>query len=129
MAGLLAAHASGLNAAEVASAENTGLRIGQVAPAFSLQDQNGKESSLDALLKKGPVPLVFFRSADWCLACDLQLIKLQRHRKEIEASGGQLVGISYDSAKTLKCFAEKQAITIPILSDTDRIGIVIACFS
>ena len=119
MAGLLAAHASGLNAAEVASAENTGLRIGQVAPAFSLKDQNGKVVSLDALLKKGPVALVFFRSADWCLACDLQLIKLQRHRKEIEASGGQLVGISYDSAKTLKCFAEKQAITIPILSDTD----------
>ena len=119
MAGLLAAHASGLNAAEVASAENTGLRIGQVAPAFSLKDQNGKEVSLDALLKKGPVALVFFRSADWCLACDLQLIKLQRHRQEIEASGGQLVGISYDSAKTLKCFAEKQAITIPILSDAD----------
>src|ERR1041385_4180951 len=119
MAGLLAAHASGLNAAEVASAENTGLRIGQVAPAFSLKDQNGKEVSLDALLKKGPVALVFFRSADWCLACDLQLIKLQRHRKEIEASGGQLVGISYDSAKTLKRFAEKQAITIPILSDAD----------
>ena len=119
MAGLLAAHASGLDAAEVVSAENTGLRIGQAAPAFSLKDQNGKVVSLDALLKKGPVALVFFRSADWCLACDLQLIKLQRHRKEIEASGGQLVGISYDSAKTLKCFAEKQAITIPILSDTD----------
>ena len=111
--------ATGLDAAEVASAQNTGLRIGQVAPAFSLKDQNGKEVSLDALLKKGPVALVFFRSADWCLACDLQLIKLQRHLKEIEASGGQLVGISYDSAKTLKCFAEKQAITIPILSDAD----------
>ena len=119
MAGLLAPHASGLDAAEVVSAENTGLRIGQAAPAFSLKDQNGKVVSLDALLKKGPVALVFFRSADWCLACDLQLIKLQRHRKEIEASGGQLVGISYDSAKTLKCFAEKQAITIPILSDAD----------
>ena len=111
--------ATGADAAEVASPENTGLRIGQAAPAFSLKDQTGKEVSLKALLKKGPVALVFFRSADWCLACDFQLIKLQRHLKEIEASGGQLVGVSYDSAKTLKCFAEKQAITIPILSDAE----------
>src|SRR5207249_2260665 len=109
--------ATALGAAEPAVTEEIGLRIGDRAPAFALKDQTGKEVSLDALLKKGPVALVFYRSADWCLACGLQLIKLQRHVEEIEASGGQLVGISYDSAKTLKCFAEKQAITIPILSD------------
>ena len=108
-----------LGAAEQSSAEEVGLRIGQRAPAFTLKDQTGKEVSLDALLKKGPVALVFFRSADWCLACGLQLVKLQGNLKEIESSGGQLVGISYDSTKTLKCFADKKTITIPILSDVD----------
>ena len=96
-----------------------GICVGDHAPGFTLKDQNGQDVSLDALLKKGPVALVFFRSADWCLACKLQLIKLQRNLKEIEATGGQLVGISYDSPKTLKCFADKKTITIPILSDTD----------
>ncbi len=107
-----------LGATDATLPDETGLRIGQHAPPFTLNDQNGKEVSLDALLKNGPVALVFFRSADWCLACEFQWVKLQAHVKEIEASGGQLVGISYDSAKTLKCFADKQAIAIPILSDT-----------
>ncbi len=54
-----------LIAAVPASPEKTGLAVGQKAPRFTLQDQNDREVSLAALLKKGPVALVFFRSADW----------------------------------------------------------------
>ena len=43
----------------------TGLKVGEKAPKFSLKDQEGKERSLDDLLKKGKVALVFYRSADW----------------------------------------------------------------
>lgn len=110
---------SSLCAAQPTPSDELGLRIGQHAPAFTLKDQNGKDVSLDALLKHGPVALVFFRSADWCLTCDVQLIQLQRNLKQIEATGAQLVGISYDSAQSLKCFAQKETITIPILSDAD----------
>lgn len=98
--------------------EEIGLRIGTHAPAFTLKDQTGKQVSLDALLKKGPVALVFFRSAETCLACQLQLIKLQRHVKEINDAGGQLVGISADPASAAKCFADNEAISIPMLTDT-----------
>ena len=52
-------------AAEPASPEKTGLAVGQKAPAFTLKDQNNRDVSLDSLLKKGPVALVFYRSADW----------------------------------------------------------------
>ncbi len=52
-------------AAEPASPEKTGVAVGQKAPAFSLNDQNDRDVSLAALLKKGPIALVFFRSADW----------------------------------------------------------------
>ena len=52
-------------AAEPAAPETTGLAVGQKAPAFTLKDQNGRDVSLDSLLKKGPVALVFHRSADW----------------------------------------------------------------
>ncbi len=45
--------------------ELSGLRVGSVAPKFVLKDQDGKERSLDDLLKKGKVALVFYRSADW----------------------------------------------------------------
>jgi peroxiredoxin len=45
------------------------------------------------------------------------LVQLQTHLKEIEATGGQLVAISYDSTATLKRFAANSAITYPLLSD------------
>ncbi len=52
-------------AAASALPEKSGVALGQKAPGFTLKDQNDREVSLAALLKKGPVALVFFRSADW----------------------------------------------------------------
>ncbi|MBI4326373.1 MAG: redoxin domain-containing protein [Chloroflexi bacterium] len=52
-------------AAQEASPEKTGLAVGQKAPAFTLQDQNDQSVSLESLLQKGPLALVFHRSADW----------------------------------------------------------------
>ena len=57
--------ASVASAAEPAAPEKTGLAVGQKAPAFTLKDQNDRDVSLESLLKKGPVALVFHRSADW----------------------------------------------------------------
>jgi cytochrome oxidase Cu insertion factor (SCO1/SenC/PrrC family) len=45
--------------------EHTGLKVGEKAPGFVLQDQWGKKRSLDEFLGKGKVALVFYRSADW----------------------------------------------------------------
>jgi cytochrome oxidase Cu insertion factor (SCO1/SenC/PrrC family) len=62
---------SGLFLAQTASAAkpappgHTGLAVGEKAPLFTLKDQAGHDVSLGALLKKGPVALVFFRSAEW----------------------------------------------------------------
>ena len=51
--------------AKPAQEEHSGPKIGADAPKFTLKDQEGKERSLDELLKKGKVALVFYRSADW----------------------------------------------------------------
>ena len=45
------------------------------------------------------------------------MVQLQSNLKEIEATGGQVVAISYDSTAILKRFAAKSAITYPLLSD------------
>jgi peroxiredoxin len=100
-----------------AGSEEAGLRVGQRAPSFKLKDQNEKEISLQSLVEKGAVVLVFYRSADWCPYCKQQLVDLERNRKEIEAAGSQLVGISYDSVFILKRFSNKR-ISFPLLSDT-----------
>jgi len=93
------------------------IAIGQHAPAFALKDQNDREVSLGSLIQKGPVALVFVRSVDWCVYCQLQAIELQRNLKEIEAGGGQIVVVTYDAPEKVKRFAAKQKITYPILSD------------
>ena len=67
--------------------EEVGLQVGQRAPSFRLKDQNGADTSLQALIQKGVVVLVFYRSADWCHYCKQQLADLQRNLKEIEAGG------------------------------------------
>ena len=45
------------------------------------------------------------------------MVELQASLKEIEATGGRMVAISYDSAAVLKRFAAKSSITFPLLSD------------
>ena len=43
----------------------TGLKSGEKAPEFKLNDQDGKERTLEEFTKKGMVALVFHRSAGW----------------------------------------------------------------
>jgi peroxiredoxin len=106
-----------LPAGDGATPENSGLPVGERAPAFTLKDQHGDSVSLASLLQKGPVALVFFRSADWCQYCRLQLVQLQQNLRAFEATGGQIVGVSYDAPEILKKFAARNAITFPLLSD------------
>jgi cytochrome oxidase Cu insertion factor (SCO1/SenC/PrrC family) len=49
-----------------ASAEDSpGLDVGAAAPKFELEDQRGRERTLEGLLGGGKLAVVFFRSADW----------------------------------------------------------------
>ncbi|CAN5558041.1 hypothetical protein BH09PLA1_BH09PLA1_17200 [soil metagenome] len=52
-------------AGDPAPADKTGLPVGTKAPKFALQDQAGKERTLDEFLKDGTVALIFHRSAGW----------------------------------------------------------------
>lgn len=65
MLGVAVAIAGGVAVAADPPAEKTGLKVGEKAPEFKLKDQTGTERELKALLKDGPVALVFYRSASW----------------------------------------------------------------
>lgn len=47
------------------AADLSGLKVGEDAPAFVLKNQDGELVQFEELLKKSPVAVVFFRSADW----------------------------------------------------------------
>ena len=42
-----------------------GIPVGEKLPEISLPQQDGREVSVQQLLKQGPVALVFYRSAGW----------------------------------------------------------------
>ena len=99
------------------AAESPGLKVGDRAPAFTLPIGSGSEVSLQALLAKGPVALVFVRSADWCPFCRRQLQDLQKDLADIQAAGVQLVALSYDSPETNAAAVTKLGLTYPLVSD------------
>ena len=60
----------GIAAGLVALAQNprpvkTGPAVGEVVPAFSATDQDGRIQTLESVVGANGVMLVFFRSADW----------------------------------------------------------------
>lgn len=65
LAGPFAVRAASGEARELPASEAPGLPVGAKAPDFTLRDQNGNPVSLHETLKRGPVALVFYRSADW----------------------------------------------------------------
>jgi len=114
---LLLAALLGAAVLQAADAAMPGLKVGDKAAAFTLKNAAGADVALGDLLKKGPVALVFYRSADWCPFCKKQLQDLEKNRPAIEASGVQLIGISYDAPGTSAAAATKLGLTFPLLSD------------
>ena len=62
---LFAANLRAQGKGKPAPEEQTGLKVGEPAPKFTLKDQEGRERWLDEFLTKGKVAVVFYRSADW----------------------------------------------------------------
>jgi len=92
------------------------LRAGSIAPAFTLPDAHGRDVSLEALLKSGPVVVVFYRG-DWCPYCDLQLKAYQEILPRIRATGAALVAISPQTPRYCELTGEKRGLDFPLLSD------------
>ncbi len=52
-------------AASSGAAGSLGIAVGDPAPKFLLEDATGTPRSLDSLLERGKLAIVFYRSADW----------------------------------------------------------------
>jgi hypothetical protein len=51
--------------AQTTPTASLGPKVGSVAPAFSGVDQFGRQQTLQSLIGRNGLMLVFFRSADW----------------------------------------------------------------
>jgi peroxiredoxin Q/BCP len=96
----------------------TSLKVGDQAPDFTLQDQEGQPVTLSQALKSGPVILAFYPKA-FTPGCTKQNSNFRDKFAEVSQKGGQVFGVSTDSVETQKKFRAELKLPYPLLSDPD----------
>ncbi|MGY1750912.1 peroxiredoxin [Modestobacter sp. SYSU DS0511] len=91
------------------------LSVGDVAPEFSLPDQDKQVVSLSGL-RGAPVLVVFYPFA-FSGTCTGELCQLRDDLATYTRAGVQVVAISTDPVFSLKAFREKEGLPFPLLSD------------
>ncbi|NUP09461.1 MAG: peroxiredoxin [Polyangiaceae bacterium] len=93
------------------------LKAGDQAPRFSLPAADG--STFDLAKSKGRHVVVYFYPRDDTPGCTVEAIDFSRARKDFEAAGASVVGISKDSIASHCRFRDKHDLTITLASDQD----------
>jgi peroxiredoxin Q/BCP len=95
------------------------LNVGDKAPMFKLEDQNGDVFDLAETLKTKQV-LVYFYPKAMTPGCTVQAQNLRDTKSELESFNTIAVGISPDAVKRLTKFTERDELNFPLLSDEDH---------
>jgi peroxiredoxin Q/BCP len=93
-------------------------KIGNLAPAFSLDDQNGTPHSLKDY--RGKTVLVYFYPKAMTPGCTVQACALRDSAKLLAKHDIVVFGISTDPVAKLKKFEEKEKLNFTLLSDEDH---------
>ncbi|XP_010541683.1 PREDICTED: peroxiredoxin Q, chloroplastic [Tarenaya hassleriana] len=88
---------------------------GQVAPDFTLKDQNGKPVSLKKF--RGKPVVVYFYPADETPGCTKQACAFRDSYEKFKKAGAEVIGISGDDTASHKAFASKYKLPYTLLSD------------
>lgn len=95
------------------------LRLGQKVPDFSLPDSDKVVRALGEFTQKGPVILAFFPFA-FSGTCDKEMCTFRDGFGVLQSMGTQLIGVSVDSAYSLKAFAQTYNLQFSLLSDFNK---------
>ena len=83
-----------------ASAKMSKLKVGDMAPDFTLQDQNGKSVSLHDF--KGKNVVVYFYPKAMTPGCTVQACEIRNSESKLKNANIVVLGISADPVKSLK---------------------------
>lgn len=93
-------------------------KIGNLAPAFTLQDQDGKTVKLQDF--RGQNVLVYFYPKAMTPGCTVQACGLRDEKAELKKLNTVVLAISPDPVARLKKFAERDGLNFTLLSDEDH---------
>lgn len=94
-------------------------KIGNMAPAFTLLDQDGNKVSLKDFKGKKNVVLYFYPKA-MTPGCTTQACGIRDNKKAFEQRDTVVLGVSPDAVERLPRFIEKQSLNFTLLSDEDH---------
>jgi peroxiredoxin Q/BCP len=93
-------------------------KIGNLAPAFSLSDQDGKTVSLKDF--KGKRVVLYFYPRAMTPGCTVQACGLRDNAKVLAKLNTVVLGVSPDQPKSLLKFRERDQLNFDLLSDPDH---------
>ena len=94
-------------------------KVGNMAPAFSLLDQDGNKVSLKQFKGKKNVVLYFYPRA-MTPGCTVQACGIRDSKKNFAKLDTVVLGVSPDPVAKLGKFIEKQDLNFTLLSDEDH---------
>ena len=100
------------------SSSIAGLKVGDKAPNFALQDQNNITHTLSDY--EGQWLVLYFYPKDDTPGCTTQACDFRDAVKRIIASKAVVFGLSLDSVRSHKLFAEKYNLPFSLLADESR---------
>ena len=95
-----------------------GPSLGSAAPAFKLQDQNGKWHTLADY--RGKWVALYFYPKDQTPGCTTQACEFRDNIFAFREAGAQILGVSIDDVESHKKFSEKHGLPFPILADASK---------
>ena len=101
------------------------IQVGQQAPSFEVEDNDGQKIELSDLTGTGTV--FYFYPKDDTPGCTVEAQDFTRLQNEFENLGFKIYGVSKDSVTSHQKFITKCDLGIPLLSDTD--GKMVEAFS
>jgi len=95
------------------------IELHKQAPTFSLEDQDGTVHTLEQY--KGKKILLYFYPKDDTPGCTTEACNFRDNYQTLAGLGLVVLGVSKDTTKSHKKFAEKYELPFPLLSDVDGV--------
>lgn len=95
------------------------LKIGDKAPDFTVNDQNGEAVKLSQL--RGKKVVLYFYPRDMTPGCTAEACNFRDNYNAMVKKGYEILGVSTDSEKSHQKFIEKERLPFRLLADTGKL--------
>ena len=94
------------------------LKAGDIAPDFSVNDQDGNPVKLSGF--KGKKVVLYFYPKDNTPGCTAESCNLRDNHQALQKAGYEVLGVSKDDEKSHQKFINKFELPFTLLADTEK---------